>query len=69
MRRDKYRRSNRCEYHSGGNHVLHAVIAKVYNKSEADCLELLGWDRSTRLCENNSKALEAGDCGKCRGYG
>ena len=49
-----------------------AVIAKVYNKSRSDCLELFRAGKvyvNGRLCENNSKPLEAGDVVNARGYG
>lgn len=49
-----------------------AVISKVYNKSRSDCLELFRVGKvyvNGRLCENNSKPLEAGDVVNARGYG
>ena len=49
-----------------------AVISKVYNKSRSDCLELFRAGKvyvNGRLCENNSKPLEAGDVVNARGYG
>ena len=49
-----------------------AVISKVYNKSRSDCLELFRAGKvyvNGRLCENNSKSLEAGDVVNARGYG
>ena len=49
-----------------------AVIAKVYHKSRSDCLELFRAGKvyvNGRLCENNSKPLEAGDVVNARGYG
>ena len=49
-----------------------AVLAKVYNKSRSDCLELFRAGKvyvNGRLCENNSKSLEQGDVVNARGYG
>ena len=49
-----------------------AVISKVYNKSRSDCLELFRVGKvyvNGRLCENNSKPLEAEDVVNARGYG
>uniref|UniRef100_UPI0040568136 YlmH/Sll1252 family protein n=1 Tax=Acetatifactor sp. TaxID=1872090 RepID=UPI0040568136 len=49
-----------------------AVIAKVYNKSRSDCLELFRTGKvfvNGRLCENNSRALKAGEVVNARGYG
>lgn len=51
---------------------LDAVIAKVYNKSRSDCLELFRSGRvfvDGRLCENNSRTLKAGETVNARGYG
>lgn len=49
-----------------------AVLARVYNLSRDDSLELFRGGRvyiSGRLCENNSKALKAGDVVNARGFG
>lgn len=49
-----------------------AVIAKVYNKSRGDCLELFRTGKvfiNGRLCENNSRLLKAGETVNARGYG
>lgn len=49
-----------------------AVIAKVYNKSRSDCLELFRTEKvyvNGRLCENNSRTLKAGETVNARGYG
>ena len=49
-----------------------AVIAKVYNKSRGDCLELFRTKRvfiNGRLCENNSRLLKQGETVNARGYG
>ncbi|MBE5882882.1 MAG: hypothetical protein E7291_00410 [Lachnospiraceae bacterium] len=49
-----------------------AVIAKVYNKSRGDCLELFRAGKvfiNGRLCENNSRQLKAGEAVNVRGYG
>lgn len=49
-----------------------AVIAKLYNKSRSDCLELFRTGRvfvDGRLCENNSRLLKAGETVNARGYG
>lgn len=49
-----------------------AVIAKVYNKSRSDCLELFRTGKvfvNGRLCENNSRLLKAGEIVNARGYG
>ncbi len=49
-----------------------AVIAKVYNKSRGDCLELFRAGKifvNGRLCENNSRLLKAGETVNARGYG
>lgn len=51
---------------------LDAVIAKVYNKSRGDCLELFRSGRvfvDGRLCENNSRILKSGETVNARGYG
>lgn len=48
------------------------VIAKVYNKSRSDCLELFRTGKvfvNGRLCENNSKILKSGESVNARGYG
>ncbi len=48
------------------------VIAKVYNKSRNDCLELFRTGKvfvNGRLCENNSRLLKRGDVVNARGYG
>ena len=47
-------------------------IKCLYNKSRSDCLELFRAGKvyvNGRLCENNSKSLEAGDVVNARGYG
>lgn len=49
-----------------------AVIAKVYNKSRSDCLELFRTGKvyiNGRLCENNSRLLKQGEIVNARGYG
>ncbi len=49
-----------------------AVIAKVYNKSRSDCLELFRTGKvfvDGRLCENNSRSLKPGEVVNARGYG
>lgn len=49
-----------------------AVIAKVYNKSRSDCLELFRTGKvfiNGRLCENNSRLLKQGETVNARGYG
>lgn len=49
-----------------------AVIARVYNKSRSDCLELFRTGRvyiNGRLCENNSRLLKQGETINARGYG
>jgi len=49
-----------------------AVIAKVYNKSRGDCLELFRTGKvyvNGRLCENNSRLLKTGETVNARGYG
>lgn len=51
---------------------IDAVIAKVYNKSRSDCLELFRAGKvfvNGRLCENNSRLLKAGETVNARGYG
>ena len=48
------------------------MIAKVYNKSRNDCLELFRTGKvfvNGRLCENNSKLLKIGETVNARGYG
>lgn len=49
-----------------------AVIAKVYNQSRGDCLELFRAGRvfvDGKLCENNSRQLKTGETVNARGYG
>lgn len=49
-----------------------AVIAKVYNKSRSECLELFRTGKvfiNGRLCENNSRLLKTGETVNVRGYG
>ncbi|MBO5488155.1 MAG: hypothetical protein J5988_14730 [Eubacterium sp.] len=49
-----------------------AVIAKVYNKSRNECLELFRTGKvfiNGRLCENNSRLLKQGETVNARGYG
>ena len=49
-----------------------AVIAKVYNKSRNECLELFRTGKvfiGGRLCENNSRLLKQGETVNARGYG
>lgn len=49
-----------------------AVIAKVYNKSRGDVLDLFRAGKvfvNGRLCENNSRMLKAGEVVNARGYG
>lgn len=49
-----------------------AVIAKIYNKSRNECLELFRTGKvfiNGRLCENNARILKAGDTVNARGYG
>lgn len=49
-----------------------AVIAKVYNKSRGECLDLFRAGKvfvNGRLCENNSRLLKAGETVNARGYG
>lgn len=51
---------------------LDAVIAKVYNKSRGECLELFRSGKvfvDGRLCENNSRTLKPGETVNVRGYG
>lgn len=51
---------------------IDAVIAKVYNKSRSECLELFRTGKvfvNGRLCENNSRILKAGETVNARGYG
>lgn len=51
---------------------LDAVIAKVYNKSRGECLDLFRAGKvyvNGRLCENNSRLLKAGETVNARGYG
>ncbi|MBQ2803624.1 MAG: hypothetical protein IJF07_06970 [Lachnospiraceae bacterium] len=49
-----------------------AVIAKVYNQSRSEVLELFRTGKifiNGRLCENNSRLLKQGDVINARGYG
>ena len=49
-----------------------ALLAKVYNKSRSDCLELFRTGKvfvDGRLCENNSRLLKGGETVNARGYG
>jgi len=49
-----------------------AVIAKTYNKSRGDCLELFRTGKvfiNGRLCENNSRTLKSGEIINVRGFG
>lgn len=49
-----------------------ALIAKVYQSSRSECLELFQTGRvfiDGRLCENNSRILKAGETVNARGYG
>ena len=49
-----------------------AMIAKVYNRSRSECLELFQSGRvfiDGRLCENNSRILKSGETVNARGYG
>ena len=49
-----------------------AVIAKVYNQSRSEVLELFRTGKifiNGRLCENNSRLLKQGDVVNARGYG
>ena len=49
-----------------------ALLARVYNKSRGDCLELFRTGRvfvDGRLCENNSRILKGGETVNARGYG
>ncbi|MCD7835276.1 MAG: YlmH/Sll1252 family protein [Lachnospiraceae bacterium] len=51
---------------------LDAIIARVYNKSRGECLELFRSGRvfvDGRLCENNSRIIRAGETVNARGYG
>lgn len=51
---------------------LDAVIAKVYNKSRGDCLELFRGGRvfvNGKLCENNSRILKEQETVNVRGFG
>lgn len=51
---------------------IDAVIAKVYNKSRSECLELFRSGKvfvNGRLCENNSALLKSGQTVNARGYG
>lgn len=49
-----------------------AMLAKLYNKSRSDCLELFRSGRvfvDGRLCENNSRILKSGETVNARGFG
>ncbi|MCR5754004.1 MAG: hypothetical protein K6G30_04195 [Acetatifactor sp.] len=49
-----------------------ACIAKVYNQSRSDCLELFRAGKvyvDGRLCENNSRILKPGETVNARGFG
>lgn len=49
-----------------------AVVAKVYNRSRGDCLELFRTGRvfvNGRRCDNNSRLLKPGETVNARGYG
>ncbi|WP_318709203.1 YlmH/Sll1252 family protein [Candidatus Acetatifactor stercoripullorum] len=49
-----------------------ALLAKVYNKSRSDCLELFRAGRvfvDGRLCESNSRLLKGGETVNARGFG
>ena len=49
-----------------------AVIAKVYNKSRNECLELFRTGKvfvDGRLCENNARILKGGEVINARGFG
>lgn len=49
-----------------------AVIAKTYNKSRGDCLDLFRTGKvfiNGRLCENNSRLLKSGEIINVRGFG
>lgn len=49
-----------------------AVIARVYNRSRENCLELFRTQKvyvDGRLCENNSRQLKAGETVNVRGFG
>lgn len=51
---------------------LDAVLAKVYNISRGDCLQMFQAGKvfvNGRLCENNSKQLKDGEVVNLRGYG
>ena len=51
---------------------IDAVIAKVYNKSRSECLDLFRGGKvflNGRLCENNSCTLKPNDVVNARGYG
>jgi RNA-binding protein YlmH len=51
---------------------IDAVIAKVYNKSRGECIELFRSGKvfvDGRLCENNSYILKGGETVNARGYG
>ncbi len=51
---------------------MDAVVAKVYNKSRSECLELFRTGKvfvNGRLCENNSRLLKSGETVNARGYG
>lgn len=51
---------------------IDALIAKVYNKSRSECLELFRTGKvfvDGRLCENNSRMVKSGETINARGYG
>ncbi len=51
---------------------IDAVVAKLYNKSRGDCLELFRSGKvfvNGRLCENNSRLLKSGETVNVRGFG
>lgn len=51
---------------------IDAVIAKVYQQSRGDCLELFRTGKvfvNGRLCENNARQLKPGETINARGYG
>lgn len=51
---------------------IDGVIAKVYNKSRSECLDLFRAGKvflNGRLCENNSALLKVNDVVNARGYG
>jgi len=51
---------------------IDACIAKVYNQSRSDCIELFRSGKvfvNGRLCENNAKILKSGETVNARGFG